>query len=259
MANAVSGIEHSSGLSKYFGSILILAGTAIGAGMLAMPLVSAKVGFLGMVALLVINLAGIVLAALLTLEANLAIEPGACLYTIASRTLGHVGKGLATFSPLVLFYALMAAYLSGGGSLLYQYIGNSLSETYGQQSSVLLFVFFAGGFVYWSTRSVDIINRWLFILMITALVAALLSISPQIQREKLLSESLGATPFFVALPVIFTSFGFHGSIPSIILYLKNDLNNKRLVQVFILAELYLLSFIFFGYWPPWEFFPVMFY
>ncbi|MGI9283344.1 MAG: aromatic amino acid transport family protein [Endozoicomonas sp.] len=206
--------------SRRLGSVFILSGTAIGAGMLALPLVSAQVGFWFMLVLLAINFLVVVLAALITLEANLLVEPGCSLYTMAVRVLGRWGRLLAILSPLLLFYSLMAAYLAGGGSLVYQYFGDSTAVS--PQLSVIIFTLFAGAFVYFSTRSVDLLSRLLFSVMMLAFIAALFTLFPAVDEENLVYQSIQWGPALVAIPVIFTSFGFHGSIPSIILYLKSD-------------------------------------
>lgn len=224
-----------SGLSKYVGSVLILAGTAIGAGMLALPLVSAQIGFPVMVLLLLVTGGAVIIASQLTLEANLAIEPGSCLYTMASRTLGRAGGLLAILSPLILFYSLLAAYLSGGGSLIYQYLGSELTGEFGPQISVILFAVFAAIFVYCSTRSVDLINRILFLGMLVALAAAVLSLMPAVESQNLVNLPKSELAILAAVPIIFTSFGFHGSIPSVILYLKSD--RGRGAGIFILGTL----------------------
>ncbi|WP_062267274.1 aromatic amino acid transport family protein [Endozoicomonas arenosclerae] len=234
--------EHNQ--SRCLGSVFILSGTAVGAGMLALPLVSAQLGFWVMLGLLATNFLVVVLAALITLEANLQIDPGCSLYSMAARVLGRWGKVLAVISPLLLFYSLMAAYLAGGGSLVYQYLGDSVA--FGPQFSVIVFTVFAGAFVYFSTRSVDLLSRLLFTLMMLAFIAALLTLFPEVSHQNLTYESVQWWPAIIAIPVIFTSFGFHGSIPSIILYLKSD--TRRVGAVFVLGALVpLLVYIFWLY------------
>ncbi len=221
-----------TGRTRFLGSILILSGTAIGAGMLALPLIAADIGFWAMAGLMFVVFLFVVLAALFMLEANLAIEPGCSLYIMASRTLGTPGRVLATISPLWLFYSLLAAYLSGGGSLVYQSLGESTDIIYGRQLSVILFAVIAGGFVYYSTRSVDLLNRLLFGAMILALLVGLVILAPHAEYQNLVRNNFSFWPSLAALPIIFTSFGFHGSIPSLILYMRKNLTGIAVVFVF---------------------------
>lgn len=204
--------------SGFIGSSLILAGTAIGAGMLALPLVAASTGLLLILIVFFVIAGFAVLSGLLILEANLAIEPGCNLYTMSSRTLGSAGRILSTIAPLALFYALMTAYLSGGGALFSQYV-NVVVPGMPLQVSILLFAVFSGVVVYCSTRVVDYSNRLLFMTMVVCLLIALLVLFPEAQYQRLIHASdVDYLPLMAAIPVVFTSFGYHGSIPSIILY-----------------------------------------
>ena len=206
-----------------------MSGTAIGAGMLALPLIAADIGFWAMAGLMLLVFLFAVLAALLMLEANLAIEPGCCLYTMASRTLGFPGRVLAILSPLWLLYALLSAYLAGGGSLVYQYIGAGENIPFARQLSVILFAVTGGSFVYYSTRSVDLLNRFLFIAMTLALLVAITLLTPEVKHHNLIRHEISYWPALAAIPIIFTSFGFHGSIPSLVIYMKKNLTGAAFV------------------------------
>nr|WP_256492231.1 aromatic amino acid transport family protein [Endozoicomonas sp. SCSIO W0465] len=165
---------------------------------------------------------------------NLA-NPGCNLYTMASRTLGRIGKVLSAIAPLGLFYALMSAYFSGGGSLLAQYVQLVLPGA-SAQLCVIFFALVAGAFVYYSTRAVDLVNRIFFTLMIVTFIFALISLAPSVRYESMVhTAKVECLSVLAALPVIFTSFGYHGGIPSIIIYQKKQL--KHIPFVFLLATL----------------------
>ena len=221
--------------SSFIGSSLILAGTAIGAGMLALPLVAVGTGFFPILGIYVTTAVFAIYSGMLMLEANLAIEPGCNLYTMSSQTLGSAGRVISTIAPLGLFYALMTAYLSGGGALLSQYLGVFLPGL-PLQYSILFFALFSGGVVYSSTRAVDYLNRLLFIVMIACLLIALLALFPQVNYHRITHTSeVGYLPLIVAIPVVYTSFGYHGSIPSIILYQRG--NYGRVPGIILLATI----------------------
>ena len=90
----------------------------------------------------------------------------------------------------------------------------------------------AGGFVYYSTRSVDLLNRLLFGAMILALLVGLVILAPHAEYQNLVRNDFSFWPSLAALPIIFTSFGFHGSIPSLILYMRKNLTGIAVVFVF---------------------------
>lgn len=203
--------------------------------MLALPLVSASTGLSLIMVIFVVTAFFAVISALYAFEANVAIHPGCNLYTMASSTLGRWGKVLSAVAPLGLFYALMAAYFSGGGSLLAQYVQVVIPAA-SSQWCVILFALVAGAFVYYSTHAVDMINRIFFSLMIVAFIMALVLLAPSVKYETMAhAAKVESLSIFAALPVIFTSFGYHGGIPSIIIYQKKRL--RHLPTVFLLATL----------------------
>ncbi len=69
------------------------------------------------------------------------------------------------------------------------------------------------------TKQVDYLNRLMFTVKLVIMVAVLGLLLPRAEGQHLLSMPLGQGLLLAGLPVIFTSFGFHGSIPSVMLYL----------------------------------------
>lgn len=144
------------------GSILIVAGTTIGAGMLAMPLAASGVGF-PMIALMLIGLWALMsYTALLLVEVYQYHPAHLGLGSIAKRYLGLAGKMITSLSMLLLMYALATAYIGGAGIL----IANSLLSWIGINISIncaiILFTLIGGAIVCIGTHSVDLINRMLF-------------------------------------------------------------------------------------------------
>ncbi|MDO1787436.1 aromatic amino acid transport family protein, partial [Escherichia coli] len=69
------------------------------------------------------------------------------------------------------------------------------------------------------TSLVDLFNRFLFSAKILFLVVMLVLLAPHVHKINLLSLPLEKGLALSAIPVIFTSFGFHGSVPSIVSYM----------------------------------------
>ena len=97
-----------------------MPGTTIGAGNARRtPLTSAGIGFGYTVFLLVGLWALLVYSGLLFVEVyQTADRLNDGVATLAEKYFGITGRVLATFSLLILLYALSAAYITGGGSLL---------------------------------------------------------------------------------------------------------------------------------------------
>lgn len=217
--------------NRTLGSTFIVAGTTIGAGMLAMPLAAAGVGF-GVTFILLVGLWVLMCyTALLLVEVYQHVPADTGLGSLARRYLGKYGQWLTGFSMLFLMYALTAAYISGAGELLASSLSQWLSTTITPTSGVLMFTLVAGSIVCIGTHMVDMFNRLLFSAKIVLLVVMLALMMPHIHQANLLTMPLEKGLALSAIPVIFTSFGFHGSVPSVVSYLKGDLRKLRLVFI----------------------------
>ncbi len=229
--------------NRTLGSVFIVAGTTIGAGMLAMPLAAAGVGFSVTLILLIGLWALMCYTALLLLEVYQHVPADTGLGTLAKRYLGRYGQWLTGFSMMFLMYALTAAYISGAGELLASSISDWTGISMSATAGVLLFTFFAGGVVCVGTSLVDLFNRFLFSAKIIFLVVMLVLLLPHIHKVNLLTLPLQQGLALSAIPVIFTSFGFHGSVPSIVSYM--DGNIRKLRWVFIIGSaIPLVAYIF---------------
>jgi tyrosine-specific transport protein len=217
--------------NRTLGSVFIVAGTTIGAGMLAMPLASAGVG-MGITLLLLIGMWALMCyTALLLVEVYQHVPADTGLGSLARRYLGRPGQWLTGFSMLFLMYALTAAYISGAGELLAASFSDWLAIPLSPSTGVLLFTVVAGAIVCIGTTMVDLFNRLLFSAKIVLLLVMLALLMPHVHRANLLSMPLEQGLAFSAIPVIFTSFGFHGSVPSIVSYLNGDIRKLRLVFI----------------------------
>ncbi|MCG6402482.1 aromatic amino acid transport family protein [Vibrio fluvialis] len=213
--------------SKLLGSTLIIAGTTIGAGMLALPLASAGIGFSTSLMIMLALWALMAFTALLMVEIHQYADKDATLHTLAKQILGNKGKWIATFAMLFLFYALCAAYIAGGGAQF----TNRISEFTGLEVSgptgTLIFTLIVAAVVTIGTSTVDRVNRLLFAGKMVAMVMVLTFLAPNVSQSYLLSMPLGQGLIVASIPVIFTSFGFHGSIPAIVNYLDGHTPSLR--------------------------------
>lgn len=229
--------------NRTLGSIFIVAGTTIGAGMLAMPLAAAGVGFGVTLALLVSLWLLMCYTALLLVEVYQYEAADTGLGTLAKRYLGGHGQWLTGFSMMFLMYALTAAYISGAGELLATSISQWTQQSFPTYLGVLLFTLVAGGVVCIGTHSVDLFNRILFSAKIIFLIVMLALMMPHIEKTNLLTLPLEQGLALSAIPVIFTSFGFHGSVPSIVNYMGGNI--RKLRWVFIIGSaIPLIAYIF---------------
>ncbi len=225
-------------MNKTVGSTLLVAGTMIGAGMLAMPLTSAGIGF-GFTLVLLLGLwALLTFSALLFVELYQTAESDAGIGTLAEQYFGKIGRIIATAVLIIFLYALIAAYVSGGGSLL----KDLLPESFGDKVSVLLFTVIFGSFIVIGTHSVDKINRVLFFVMLAAFAVVLSLMLPEIKFDNLMATPIDNALIISASPVFFTAFGFHGSIPSLNKYLDGNVKALR-ISILVGSAITLCAYI----------------
>ncbi len=211
--------------NRILGATFLISGTTIGAGMLALPMTSASLGFWKGTSLLIGMWIYMLFSAGVMVE--ISQGQGRSIAAIAEEKLGIWGKRVAALSLLGLFWALLSAYIAGGSSILHQEVNFPLPML------SILFTLALGIFVLACTQAVDYANRFLFIIKIVVFLIMVAGLYPFIRAENFIcSESVSFLPWYAAIPIFFTSFGFHGSIPSLISYLDGD---KRSIYISLIA------------------------
>ncbi|GHG05282.1 tyrosine-specific transport protein 1 [Deinococcus piscis] len=206
---------------RTLGSALIIAGTTIGAGMLAMPLTSAGMGF-GLTTLALLSMWALsAYTALQFAEVYRHHSPHEGLASLAGHYFGPAGKWAVTVILLLFMYAISAAYVSGGGSLL------SGLMPLGSAGGSVLYALLVAAAVLLGTRSVDGLTRVLFVLKLAVFGLILAVVLPRTAPQLLLTAPQQTALYFSALPVFFTAFGFHAVMPSVTEYLGGKQRELR--------------------------------
>ncbi|KXI22453.1 amino acid permease [Photobacterium sanguinicancri] len=221
---------------KIMGSALIIAGTALGAGMLAIPMVLAQFGLLWGTLLMLIIWSGTTYAALLLLEASIKAGGGLSMNTIARKTLGKGGQVVTNGLLYALLVCLLMAYIIGAGDLVKKMAASAGLELTMLQTQVA-FTLIAGVVVAAGTAVVDKLNRVLFGMMLVVLVMTLFSLVPSISMENLLTvTSDSKVDLIKTSSVLFTSFGFMVVIPSLVTY-NEGASQKQLRNMVVIGSI----------------------
>ncbi|MCG5277974.1 MULTISPECIES: tyrosine transporter TyrP [Providencia] len=199
--------------------------------MLAMPIAAAGNGFMASLAMLLVLWALMCYTALLLVEVYQHESHETGIGSVAQRYLGSGGKFITGFSMMFLMYALTAAYVSGAGEIITSNLNSSLAIEMADWMGIVLFTVIGGGVVCFGTSSVDFINRILFTAKIVFLVIILALMIPHVEQQNLLSAPTEKVLILSAIPVFFTSFGFHGSVPSIVKYMGGDVKKLRIIFI----------------------------
>lgn len=211
---------------KVLGSVLMLLGTCIGAGMIAIPVASAHENFAINILLLIGAWLIMTIGAFAILEVNLWHKPGSNLISMAQSTLGRWGKIVTWLVYLLLMYSLICAYLSGASDIvqaLLSYIHINVSRWL----ATIIALALLGAIVVRGVKTVDMANRGLMSVKLLAYIIVVAAIIPHVHPYLLAQGDLQFHNS--AFLVMFTSFGYATSIPTVREYLNTSRNTMKWV------------------------------
>ncbi len=212
--------------AKIAGGILMILGTSIGAGMLALPVATAHESFLVSVGLLVGSWFCMTVAAFALLKVNLWLPEKANLISMAKATLGLPGQVVTWIVYLLLLYSLLSAYIAGSNDVVFSFL-QMMHINLPQALSVIITTVLLGFIVYRGIYSVDIMNRGLMSGKLIILFILVVAMAPHIKVQHLLA---GDYKFRLsALMIMMTSFGYAIIIPSLRGYYHGDAKRLKLV------------------------------
>jgi tryptophan-specific transport protein len=206
------------------GGAMIIAGTAVGAGMFSIPIVTSGVWFSGSVALLIYTWACMLISGLMILEAALNYPTGASFHTMVKDLLGNGWNTLNSLSITFVLYILTYAYISAGGSI----ISHTLEGIIGTSQTLagLVFAVIVAFIVWLSTRAVDRLSTILIGGMVITFVLSVGDMFTHVQPAVLFNQSESDASYLpyalAALPYLLTSFGYHGNVPGLVKYYHKD-------------------------------------
>ena len=234
--------------SRCLGASCVVAGTAIGAGVLVLPLVCAKVSFISGFFFMFVCWYVAYFTALVALELNLQVGCGHTLGALGKRFSGRVARILGDGSVKLLCYLLFIAYLCGASD-----VTMSLLQSFGVDlDCIALKHIFAGLFVFVLSSGVARAERWnrllfagIVVILVCAVCVLLYAAPTRIKTPAvLLHWSAFSWRDCAILPVLFTSFGFQVIFHTLTDYCKND--KEVLKKAFFFGSF--LPFLFYFIW-----------
>lgn len=217
-------------VGSFVGSILLIAGCCIGAGMISLPAITAAYGFIPSLIAILFSWAFMISSGMLLLEVILAFPEKTNLLTISHSILGKTGRNACGGLFLFLFFSLLIAYMSGTGILVVDFFSGlfhrSLPPVIGNVfcAVFLLFILLGG------TVTIDKINRFFIFGMVISYVMLVVFGAKHIQIENLNRMDLGKEIAF-SIPALLISFGYQNLLPSITSYLGK---NRKKIQLAII-------------------------
>ena len=219
------------------GATALVAGTTIGAGILALPAKTLEAGFGPSAIALVGSWAYMAATALLIAEVNVntlcATERKAVsIKSMAQETIGDVGTVSSSLAYPFIHYCLLIAYMLEGGKLLGELAPSvaAFESSLGLPGAAGFAALGGGALLLGSEAQVDKANSVFFIGVLVSFALLVGVGSSSIDPTYLAHASPAAA--LPAIPVMVLSFTFHNVVPTIAYQLGCDLEK---IKVAILA------------------------
>lgn len=211
-------------MSKIIGGTLLVAGTSIGAAMIAMPITAAKIGFFGSILLMFIVGFVMYYMAQVHLDIFTINKKHHSMAKIAGEVIGKKTQVIYSISTLGLLISLLIAYISGIGEIVSTISSISYKTTV---LSLVTILFFSLSI---SHKLLDYYNRIAFSFKLCVVSVMALVLAPHVSIDNLIigsCVSINDLSILSIMPIFITSFGFHGSIPFIYKLLDKNANLYR--------------------------------
>jgi tyrosine-specific transport protein len=229
--------------NRTIGATLLIIGTAIGGGMLALPVATAQAGFAKSTFLLIGAWLFMTIGSLLVLEVCLWLPESTNFSSMAKKTLGLPGQIVAWISYVLILYCVLCAYTAGGADLLQQlFAGMHLHPP--RWINDCIYVAVLGSIVWHGMNIIDYTNRLLMFIKLASLVLLMFLIAPHTNPGKLVNGPSKA--LIGAMMVTALSFTFSIVVPSVRGYLKSNVKQIRL-SIWIGSTIPLVCYIAWNY------------
>jgi tyrosine-specific transport protein len=136
--------------------------------------------------------------------------------SLGKSTLGSKFTFLIFGLYILLFYSLIAAYTKGVGVIL----SNDLGLTSTSWDGSFLFILIFMPLMYFGTHVIGKVNGFLLLVLLVSFFLLISVGNKNISFDLLTHQGWSQSLF--SLPLIISSFGFHGTLPSLVDYLERD-------------------------------------
>ncbi|MBN3924431.1 aromatic amino acid transport family protein [Nostoc sp. NMS4] len=238
-------LNHQPG--SVLGSTALIAGTTIGAGILALPAVTLPSGIVPSTS----GLIGVWLYALVTglLVAEVTLNtirteghPNIGFLGVVEKILGKLGARIAGGAYLFMHYALLVAYITEGGEIL----GATAAKVWGMQIlptwvGTMTFTLLFGGIMYLGREKfIEKLNSAFVGIVIVSFLGLLFLGGRHIQSAQLLFQNWNALGS--AISVMSVALFFQNVVPLVVTQLEGDARKIR-QSIFIGSIIPLIMFL----------------
>ena len=206
-------------MNKQITSIFLVAGTCIGAGMIALPMTLAKLGIISSILLMFFIWLFNYYSSLVSVELNLHSERGLSLESLGKKYSGKKIEFFCNILVKLLCYSLLAAYIYGGSSIIKNLFYLNLEPIYIQTILTLSLILL----LQVNNNIISKINGYLFICFLIFLFFLIFLLFFNVNYKNLpLYNDYEFKDIASIIFVVFTSFGYQVVFHTLRDYCGND-------------------------------------
>mmetsp|Transcript_16078 Transcript_16078/g.24233 ORF Transcript_16078/g.24233 Transcript_16078/m.24233 type:complete len:505 (-) Transcript_16078:20-1534(-) len=220
------------------GASALVAGTTVGAGVLALPAVTLSSGMLP--SSLILGLCWLYMSGTGLLFAEIYLNalvktasPDQSILTLTKLTLGDTGSKISGAIYVFIHYALLVAYTAQGGAIigetLNKFIDIPLNLSPGLFGSLLFTTIAGGGLYIGSQKQIENVNNVLVLGVIASFITLVALGTRTMSGENLLHSDFNSV--VGAVPTMFVSLVHHNVVPSICNQLEGNVQKVRKVII----------------------------
>jgi len=219
-------------MNKQIISILFIAGTCIGAGMIALPMTLAQIGIIPSILLMFFIWLFTYYSSLVSVELNLHSEKGLSLELLSKKYAGKKVELLSNILLKLLCYSLLAAYIYGGSSIIQSLFNLNINIIYIQTILTISLILL----LQYNNEIISKINGYLFIGFLAFLFFLIILLFFNVNYTNLpLVNNYDLKSIASIIFVVFTSFGYQVVFHTLKDYCGNDV--KMLKNAFFYGSI----------------------
>jgi tyrosine-specific transport protein len=231
-------------INETFSAGLLIAGTAVGVGILGLPVQVGLAGFFPACIGLLIGIVLMYITGMVFAETYSKIENhNADIPTLVKGSLGKSGKYLVTIGYIIVFWGLLTAYFSAGTSILM----NILPPSIPRWLVLILFFLPVTILLFAKFKYVLRVNAVIMIFLISSFIGLLIFCAQDIHFQYY--KNLKWSYFSGIMPIILCTLAYQNALPVICQRFNGDIKKIRtaiiigLGLIFCICILWLLAVI----------------
>ncbi len=212
-------------MQKQTGAIMLIAGTCIGSGMIALPMLLVKLGIIPSILLMLLIWSVIYYTSLVNIELNLQAGDGLSLGALGKKFSGRIAELIGTSSFKILSYSLLAVYIYGGSSILQKMLESNAISEYSFNYITSFYALISIAMLLLPMKLLDYVNRILFtglLAVVAILVAGIISTINWTNLPLFADSYSNISIWQMVIPVVFTAFGFQVIFHTLTNYCNKD-------------------------------------